>query len=151
MPVFYLAGDLDVHEGDFCVAPHNDSEKVGLVAAIETHTCPISDQCVHYRRLVRRATEEEIAKWRQRTVHEREAIVICKQKVAEHGLPMKISTVEIDEAHNKIVFHFIADKRVDFRALVRDLAATLRARIELWQIGVRDEAKILDGFGVCGQ
>lgn len=151
MPRFYLLGELEVAEGGFCVVPRDETEAVGFLASIRTHPCPSSEQCAHYPRVIRLATEEEIAKWRQRRTRERDAIIICKQKVAEHGLPMKVSTVEIDEAHNKVVFHFTADKRVDFRALVRDLAATLRARIELWQIGVRDEAKIIDGYGVCGE
>jgi len=151
MPRFYLLGDLELGPGGFCVVPRDEWEAVGFIASIRAHPCPMSDQCNHYPRVIRAATDEEIARWRQRRVREREAMIICKQKVAEHGLPMKVSTVEIDESHNKVVFHFTADKRVDFRALVRDLAATLRARIELWQIGVRDEAKIIDGFGVCGE
>ncbi len=152
MPVFYLVGDVDVREKSFCVVPRNEeTQTVGYVAAIQTHPCPQGNECTHFPRVIRTATEEEIEKWRQRCQREREAMAICKQKVAEHGLPMKISTVEVDDTHNKIVFHFTADKRVDFRALVRDLAATLRARIELWQIGVRDEAKIIDGYGICGK
>jgi len=151
MPRFHLIGDLEVKEGTFCVVAREKSEAVGFAASIESHPCAVAEQCTHFPRILRLAGEEEIAKWRQLKVRERDAMVICKQKVAEHGLPMKISTIEVDEAHNKIVFHFTADKRVDFRALVRDLAATLRARIELWQIGVRDEAKIIDGYGICGE
>jgi cell fate regulator YaaT (PSP1 superfamily) len=151
MPRFYLLGDVEVKEGGFCVVLHDKAEMVGYIASIESHACPTAEQCSHFPRVSRAANDEEIAKWRQVKVREREALVVCKQKVAEHGLAMKISTVEIDEAHNKVVFHFTADKRVDFRALVRDLAATLRARIELWQIGVRDEAKIIDGYGICGE
>lgn len=151
MPRLYLLGDLEIRRGGFCVVPRDEGEAVGFVASIEAHPCPTAEQCPHYPRVIRAATEDEVAKWNRLRAREREAIAVCKQKVAEHGLPMKISTVDIDEAHNKVVFHFTADKRVDFRALVRDLAATLRARIELWQIGVRDEAKILDGYGVCGK
>jgi cell fate regulator YaaT (PSP1 superfamily) len=151
MPRAHLIGEVDLKEGDFCVVARDKGETVGLVASIESHPCPTADQCSHYPRILRTATEDEIARWRRVKAREREAFVICKQKVAEHGLAMKISTVEVDEAHNKIVFHFTADKRVDFRALVRDLASTLRSRIELWQIGVRDEAKIIDGYGICGK
>jgi len=150
MPRVYLAGEIEIKEGNFCVVPDPKGEAVGFVASVESHTCPMAEQCDHFPRIIRLATEDEIAKWRTLKAREREAILICKRKVEEHGLPMKISTVEIDDAHNKVVFHFTADKRVDFRALVRDLAATLHARIELWQIGVRDEAKIIDGFGICG-
>ena len=151
MPWFFLMGEVEAKEGDFCVVPRDKSETVGFIASIESHPCPMTEQCPHFPRILRRATDDEITRWRAVKQREREAIVACKQKAADHGLPMKISTVEIDEAHNKIIFHFTADKRVDFRALVRDLAATLRARIELWQIGVRDEAKIIDGYGICGE
>jgi len=151
MPKYYLTGGIEVQEGTVCVVPREKSETLGFVAAIESHECSMADQCVHFARVIRLATDEEVAKWRTRRAREREAMVVCKRKVEEHGLPMKISTVELDEAHNKIVFHFTADKRVDFRALVRDLAATLHARIELWQIGVRDEAQIIDGYGICGK
>lgn len=150
MPKYFLAGDLDVHAGDFCVVQRGKTEAICYVASIETHACSACDGCPHYPRILRMASEQEIARWRKLRQRERDAVKICKRKVEQHGLPMKISTVEIDESNNKIIFHFTADKRVDFRALVRDLASALRARIELWQIGVRDEAKIIDGFGVCG-
>jgi cell fate regulator YaaT (PSP1 superfamily) len=151
MPKYYLTGDIEVRPGDFCVVTRGKLEAVGLVGAVEGHPCRSAQECPHYPPILRLATEKEIARWHKTRKRERDAMVVCKRKVAEHGLPMKVSTVEIDEHHNKIIFHFTADKRVDFRALVRDLAGTLRARIELWQIGVRDEAKILDGYGVCGQ
>ena len=151
MPKYYLVGSLEVSTGDFCIVPSGRGEAVGFVASIEPHPCPLGVECSHYPCVTRLASEKEITKWQKLRGRERAAMVVCKRKVAEHGLLMKISTVAIDEAHNKVVFHFTADKRLDFRALVRDLAAALRARIELWQIGVRDEAKILDGYGVCGK
>ncbi|KPL11417.1 hypothetical protein AMJ85_03680 [candidate division BRC1 bacterium SM23_51] len=151
MPRYYRIGSLEVAIGDSCVVPYGKGETVGFVASIEPHPCPMGAACSHYPSITRLASEKEIAQWRKLRAREREAMALCKRKVAEHELPMKISTVEIDESHNKVVFHFTADKRVDFRALVRDLAGALRARIELWQIGVRDEAKILDGYGVCGK
>jgi cell fate regulator YaaT (PSP1 superfamily) len=151
MPIACLVVDADIDEGDQCVVRCEKGEVVGFVAVIEPHPCLHADQCDHYPKVLRRASDREIEKTRKLLQREQEAKVICRRKVAEHNLPMKISTVDIHEAQNKIVFHFTADKRVDFRALVRDLASTLHARIELWQIGVRDEAKIIDGYGICGK
>lgn len=82
---------------------------------------------------------------------EREALSICREKVAEHGLDMKLVDVECSFEGNKITFYFTSDGRVDFRELVKDLAGVFRSRIELRQIGVRDEAKLLGGFGPCGR
>lgn len=151
MPRSCLVENSDIDEGDVCVIERDKSQVVGRVATLGPHPCLSPDHCHAYPRVLRRANEKEVETWRNLQTRQREARTICKRKVEEHKLPMKISTVEIDEPHNKIVFHFTADKRVDFRALVRDLAASLHARIELWQIGVRDEAKIIDGFGVCGR
>lgn len=82
---------------------------------------------------------------------EKEAFKICEQKIAEHNLEMNLVDVEYTFDNNKILFYFTADGRVDFRTLVKDLASVFRTRIELRQIGVRDEAKMLGGLGVCGR
>lgn len=82
---------------------------------------------------------------------EQEAIKICKEKIAEHGLEMKLVNCEFNSEENKTTFFFTADGRVDFRELVKDLAAVFHNRIELRQIGVRDEAKMLGGIGICGR
>ncbi len=82
---------------------------------------------------------------------EREAMGICREKIAAHGLDMKLVDVECSFEGNKITFYFTSDGRVDFRELVKDLAGVFRSRIELSQIGVRDEAKMLGGLGMCGR
>lgn len=82
---------------------------------------------------------------------EKEAYRICEQKIANHKLEMKLVNVEYTFDNSKILFYFTADGRVDFRALVKDLASVFRTRIELRQIGVRDEAKMLGGLGICGK
>ena len=82
---------------------------------------------------------------------EREALQVAAKKVAEHGLPMKLISAEATLDGSRLVLHFSAEGRVDFRALVRDLARLLRARIELHQVGVRDEAKMRGGLGPCGR
>lgn len=76
---------------------------------------------------------------------------ICEEKIAKHGLDMKLIDVEITFDHNKLIFYFTSDERVDFRELVKELASVFRTRIELRQIGVRDEAKMMNGIGICGR
>ena len=84
-------------------------------------------------------------------IREKDAYKICEQKIANHKLEMKLVNVEYTFDNSKIIFYFTADGRVDFRALVKDLASVFRTRIELRQIGVRDEAKMLGGLGICGR
>ena len=101
--------------------------------------------------IVRRATENDFKVVEYNRKREREAFDICEAKIADHGLEMKLVNVSVGFDSNKIVFYFTADGRVDFRELVRDLASVFRARIELRQIGVRDEAKMIGGLGICGR
>ncbi|OQB14198.1 MAG: hypothetical protein BWY15_01321 [Firmicutes bacterium ADurb.Bin193] len=101
--------------------------------------------------VVRRATEEDLKKLEENNRKEKEAFDICLKKIKEHGLEMKLIEVEYTFDESKIIFYFTADGRIDFRELVKSLAAIFRTRIELKQIGVRDEAKMLGGFGVCGR
>ena len=93
------------------------------------------------------ATAEDREQVKQNRVKEKEAFDICQEKISAHGLPMNLVEVEYTFDRGKIIFYFTADGRVDFRELVRDLAAVFRTRIELRQIGVRDEAKLIGGLG----
>ncbi len=110
-----------------------------------------SDVVQPLRALVRVATENDKRTWELNRKREKDAFGICQKKIAAHGLDMKLVRVESNFDGSKIVFYFTSDGRVDFRALVRDLASEFRARIELRQIGVRDEAKMLGGIGICGR
>ena len=101
--------------------------------------------------IVRLATENDYRVVEYNRKKERDAFGICEGKIADHGLDMKLVSVSAGFDSNKIVFYFTADGRVDFRELVRDLASVFRARIELRQIGVRDEAKMIGGLGICGR
>lgn len=101
--------------------------------------------------VIRKATEEDLAIVAENREKEKKAFAICEKKISNHGLDMKLVDVEYTFDNSKILFYFTADGRVDFRELVKDLAGTFRARIELRQIGVRDEAKMLGCFGVCGR
>ncbi len=103
------------------------------------------------KKLLRRATEKDIKKVAENRKKQDEAFGICEELIAQHQLDMKLVEVEYSFDSNKIVFFFTSDGRVDFRELVKDLAARFHTRIELRQIGVRDEAKLLGGLGICGQ
>ena len=102
------------------------------------------------KKVLRAATQEDLAVLESNREKEKKASQICQQKIAEHKLEMKLVDVEYTFDNNKILFYFTADGRIDFRDLVKDLASVFRTRIELRQIGVRDEAKMLGGLGICG-
>ena len=101
--------------------------------------------------IVRLATKEDEEHEQKNREKEAEAFVICKQKIDKHKLEMKLIAAEYTFYRNKLLFYFTADGRIDFRQLVKDLAAIFKTRIELRQIGVRDETKILGGIGICGR
>ena len=101
------------------------------------------------KKVIRIATAEDLQKITENKKKEQEALEICQQKINEHKLDMKLVDVEYTFDNNKILFYFTADGRVDFRELVKDLASIFRTRIELRQIGVRDESKMLGGLGIC--
>ncbi len=103
------------------------------------------------KKLVRLATPEDLHRIEENKKKEKKAFRICQEKIAANKLDMKLVDVEYTFDNNKILFYFTADGRVDFRELVKDLASVFRTRIELRQIGVRDEAKMLGGLGVCGK
>ena len=103
------------------------------------------------KRVVRIATEEDIRKKEENEGKKQDALRLCQEKIDKHGLEMKLIDVDYTFDSNKIVFYFTADGRVDFRELVKDLASVFRMRIELRQIGIRDEAKMIGGCGPCGK
>ena len=144
--------------------PDNKKLKLGDTVIVETsrgvecgkialeNKIVSDEEIVHpLKKLIRKATKEDLKHLEDNRRKEKEALKICEQKVAEHGLGMKLVDVEYTFDNSKILFYFTADGRVDFRALVKDLAAVFRTRIELRQIGVRDESKMLGGLGVCGR
>lgn len=103
------------------------------------------------KKLIRIADEKDIEQFRANKQKEKDAFTICQQKIANHGLDMKLVDVEYTFDGGKVLFYFTADGRVDFRELVKDLAGVFKTRIELRQIGVRDESKMLGGLGICGR
>ena len=103
------------------------------------------------KKLIRLATKEDLARIAENAAKEKTAYQICARKIEAHKLDMKLVSVEYTFDNSKILFYFTADGRIDFRELVKDLASVFRTRIELRQIGVRDEAKMLGGIGICGR
>ena len=103
------------------------------------------------RPVIRSATKEDVAIYEENKRKEKDAAKICLEKIAEHKLDMKLVDVEYTFDNNKLLFYFTADGRVDFRELVKSLASVFRTRIELRQIGIRDETKLIGGLGVCGR
>ncbi len=101
--------------------------------------------------IIRAADQKDLAQLEENEKKEKEAFRICEEKIARHKLQMNLVDVEYTFDNNKILFYFTADGRIDFRELVKDLAGVFRTRIELRQIGVRDEAKMLGGLGICGR
>lgn len=101
--------------------------------------------------VIRVATEEDDKIAKQNKDKEKKAFFICKEKIKKHGLEMKLIDTEYTFDNNKVLFYFTADGRIDFRELVKDLASVFKTRIELRQVGVRDETKILGGIGICGR
>ena len=152
MPVIFDPGAFqDLKPQEFVVVPRGDSEDVAFVASLEHKSIQLLKlRRDAYPRVLRRATPEEVQAWWDRKVAERRAMVLCKDKARELNLDIKVSHVRIDMKENRAIFHFTSEQRIDFRALVRDVSAQLKLRVDLWQIGVRDEARMVDGFGICG-
>lgn len=148
-PKFFNPADFRLDENDFCVVRDEQGhEQVGYVVCFEGRCA------MHMERLasiVRMAGEEEIGHWHDTCRRGHEALVLVRSKVVEHGLPMKIISVQFKDEQNIVIFYFTADHRIDFRELVRDLAGTFKSRIELWQIGSRQGSAEKDGYGHCGQ
>lgn len=145
-------------------APNGKSVKTGEQVIVETSKgleiadCSCGNHMVEdnavvqpLRPVVRIATKDDLRVAEINKQREKEAYGICQKKIAEHGLDMKLVDVECNFEGNKTIFFFTSDGRVDFRELVKDLAGIFRNRIELRQIGVRDEAKMLGGLGICGR
>ncbi len=135
--------------GDYCIVQAERGEDLGRVVRLIDQYVPKRN--VKLRDVLRLASESEIDELENIKAKEENALEICKQKVDLHSLPMKVVGVEYQFDGNKATFFFTSEQRVDFRLLVKDLAATFKTRIELRQIGARDEARRFPGFGICGK
>lgn len=147
---YFDPSDLKIEKGNYLV--------VETARGIEFGECVIaikeideSEVILPLKSVLRIADEKDILIHKENKSKEQEALNICLNKIVEHGLNMKLIDVEYTFDNNKVIFYFTADGRVDFRDLVKDLATVFKTRIELRQIGVRDEAKMLGGLGPCGR
>jgi cell fate regulator YaaT (PSP1 superfamily) len=154
----YYVAEQDVSISDYVIVEADRGEDLGRVTAAgavaERKCSGCSTGCsapVPERRVLRRARPEEVASAVQLREDEPRVRRITREKVLQYGLKMKVSEAEWQHDRNKLTIYFTAERRVDFRELVRDLARTFRTRIELKQIGVRDEAALLGGVGRCGR
>ncbi|CAM2904210.1 stage 0 sporulation family protein [Hathewaya histolytica] len=147
---YFNPRNVDIKQGDFAI--------VETARGIEFGECVVGlkevreeDLIASLKDVIRKATDEDIEKHKLNKSREEEALKICEEKVSKHSLNMKLIDVEYTFDNNKIIFYFTAEGRVDFRELVKDLASIFKTRIELRQIGVRDEAKMIGGLGPCGR
>ncbi len=149
--VYYFAPNEDEFEiGDGVVVETARGIECGEVA-IEKRTIPDEKLIFQLKPVIRKATYEDLEKVEENRKKEAAAFETCEKRIEKHGLDMKLVSVEYAFDGSKMLFCFTSDGRVDFRELVKDLAGTFRTRIELRQIGVRDEARMLGGLGICGR
>lgn len=149
--VYYFGPNgMTFQKGDKAIVETARGLECGEVAT-ENSDVPDESIVAPLKPVIRHATKEDLATVEQNREKEKKAFQICEEKIARHGLDMKLVDVEYTFDSSKILFYFTADGRVDFRELVKDLAGIFRTRIELRQIGVRDGAKKLGGFGICGR
>ena len=149
--VYYFdPGSLSLTAGDEVIIDTARGPEYGFCSG-GNHDIPRSQVIPPLRQVIRIATDRDKQVRQEYKKKEFEALAVCQQKIAEHKLDMKLVSAEYSFDGSKILFYFTADGRVDFRDLVKDLAAIFRTRIELRQIGVRDEAKLLGGIGPCGR
>jgi cell fate regulator YaaT (PSP1 superfamily) len=139
-----------LQRGDFVIVETVRGQEAGMVAFPPRE---IAEESIpgKLKEIVRRATALDLTLMERFRQREEQALLRCREKVAESGLPMKVIRAEYNFNGTYLTFYFAAEKRVDFRALVKELARAFRTRIELHQIGVRDEVKLVGGYGLCGR
>ena len=149
--VYYFdPNGIQMKKGDMAIVETARGVECGEVAR-ENREIEDKDIVHPLKKMIRKATQGDLKKVEENRKKERHAFEICEKKILDHKLEMKLVDVEYTFDNNKILFYFTADGRVDFRELVKDLASVFRTRIELRQIGVRDEAKMMGGLGICGR
>lgn len=147
---FFAPGKLHIKKGDKVIVETARGVEFGSVA-VAPKEVPDEEIMQPLKSVIRVATEEDKRNEEKNREKEKEAYDICLEKIRKHDLDMKLINAEYTFDNNKVLFYFTADGRIDFRELVKDLAAVFRTRIELRQIGVRDETKTKGGIGICGR
>ncbi|MCI8763382.1 MAG: stage 0 sporulation family protein [Lachnospiraceae bacterium] len=149
--VYYFGpGQMEIKSGDHVIVETARGVEYGYVV-LGNRQVEDSKVIQPLKSVIRMATAEDRAKEESNRRKEKDAFGICQEKIRKHGLEMKLIDVEYTFDNNKILFYFTADGRIDFRELVKDLASVFKTRIELRQVGVRDETKIVGGVGICGR
>lgn len=149
--VYYFdPNGIQMKKGDMAIVETARGVECGEVA-MENREIDDKNIVHPLKKMIRKATQGDLKKVEENRKKEKHAFEICEKKILDHKLEMKLVDVEYTFDNNKILFYFTADGRVDFRELVKDLASVFRTRIELRQIGVRDEAKMMGGLGICGR
>ena len=146
----FEAGALELHPGDAVIVEVERGLGMGTLVYSPREVDPAT-LTMPLKKIVRKADAVDIERLGFNTERENEAFAICKERILKYNLPMKLIRVEYLFDSSKAIFYFTSDTRVDFRELVKDLAATFHTRIEMRQIGVRDEAKMIGGLGPCGR
>ena len=147
---YFAPGKLELKRGSYAIVETARGEEYGEVCRANAHIAA-SEVVQPLRPVLRAATEADAKHHEENAQKEQDAFRICQQKIVEHGLDMKLVEAQYTFDNSKLLFYFTSDGRVDFRELVKDLAGVFRTRIELRQIGIRDEAKLLGGLGTCGR
>lgn len=147
---FYNKGALDVKDGDYVIVEHDRGMDYGQIVSPKDAQ-PDKNSKEAPKKILRRAQETDLKQIQENRCRAKDAFCTCIKKIAEHKLNMKLVKAEYSFDRTKIIFYFTAEGRIDFRNLVKDLAKIFKARIELRQIGVRDEARLFGGFGSCGR
>lgn len=148
--VFRNPRNIPFRIGDFCIVGADRGEDIGRVVHLPETVVLTADEAPPHE-VIRKANRQDRTNLLRNRSREEDARAICESRIESRKLDMKLVDVEMQYDGNKITFYFTAEKRIDFRELVKDLASTFKTRIELRQIGVRDEAKRLDGVGPCGR
>lgn len=149
--IYYFApGKHKLSAGDRVIVETARGVEIGTVK-IANKKVSSSEIVSPLKEITRIATPDDVARDEKNKQAELDAAIVCKKKIANHGLDMSLVSAEYTFDNSKLIFYFTCETRVDFRELVKDLASTFRTRIELRQIGIRDEAKMMGGLGICGR
>ena len=149
--VYYFdPAGFDLHEGDFVIAETARGVEFGQVM-VDPRDVPDEEIVPPLKKVVRKATNGDMEQEESNREKEKQAFTTCQEKIQAHSLPMKLIDAEYCFDGSQVTFYFSAETRVDFRDLVKDLAGALKTRVQLHQVGVRDEAKLFGGMGPCGR
>jgi cell fate regulator YaaT (PSP1 superfamily) len=144
---FFEVPDYDVKRGDLVVLETDNGPEIATISGLTRY----KPEKISIKKILRKTTDEDLKKLNDNKKREKDAFQVTLEKIKKYNLDMKLVNIHYFFDNNKIIFNFTSDGRVDFRELVKDLASIFKKRIELRQIGARDEAKIITGSGICGR